>query len=133
MEFALVAMLLLLLMLGTIDVARAYLASSTLENATREAVRYAAAHAGEVDWQSAARRAGRARAVGIDPEGVQIEIRLCVLSAAGTVDCDHPPGEGEVPYVSATGRYDIHVLVPFVGALIGDPVRLSATGGQIVG
>ena len=57
-EFALAVGVFMLLVLGTFDTARAYLAYTVVSNAAREASRYGAAHQGESGWTTAAQQAG---------------------------------------------------------------------------
>src|SRR5215211_1029664 len=57
-EFALAISTFMLLVLGTFDVARAYLAYTVVSNAAREASRYGVAHVGETGWDASAVQVG---------------------------------------------------------------------------
>ena len=71
-EFALAISVFMLLVLGTFDAARAYLAYTVVSNAAREASRYAAAHVGEPGWMAAAAQAGANLAVGVNPSDLTL-------------------------------------------------------------
>jgi hypothetical protein len=107
-EFALVVGIFLLLVLATLDLARAYLAYSVAANAAREAARYGAAHLGEPDWQTGSIQAGRNVAVGVDAS------TLTLVPAETSI--------GGLPYVQVTGSYAFHAVTPLVWPLLGDPI-----------
>src|SRR5207248_5521179 len=107
-EFALAISVFMLLLLGTFDLARAYLAYTVVTNAAREASRYGAAHQSESGWQSAAVQAGQNLAVGVDPS----ELKLSVTAG------------GSPTYITVTGAYRFHTVTPFVAALLGDPINM---------
>jgi len=109
-EFALAITVFLLLVLGTFDIARAYLAYTVVTNAAREASRYGAVHVGEVGWQNAAVQSGTNLAVGLDTAA------LLLTPGIETIDA--------LPYVTVTGTYQFHSLTPLVGALLGDPITI---------
>ena len=111
-EFALVVSVFMLLILGTFDVARAYLAYTGVTNAPREAARYGAAHCCASGWTQAAQQAGFNLAVGVDPASLQLTI------ASST-------GADTFTYVTVTGSYAFHSLTPLVRALMGDPINMT--------
>jgi hypothetical protein len=117
-EFAIAISVFMLLLLGTFDLARAYLAYTVVTNAAREASRYGAAHLGEPGWSVAAARAGQNLAVGVDPSAVQ----LTVAAAAGSPT-----------YVTVSGRYAFHSVTPFVGAVLGDPINMQVQTAALAG
>jgi TadE-like protein len=118
-EFALAISVFMLLVLGTFDAARAYLAYTVVSNAAREASRYAAAHIGESGWTAAAVQAGANLAVGINPSD------LTLSAAATTVDA--------LPYIHVTGGYRFHSLTPLVSALLGDPIMIQVDTYALAG
>ncbi len=123
-EFALAVAVFMLLVLGTFDLARAYLGYTVVANAAREACRYGMAHVGEAGWQTAARQAGLNLSVGVDPSALNLSV--------GTTIADAPPYLG-VTYISVSGTYRFHSLTPFVGALLGDPISISVDTSAIAG
>jgi hypothetical protein len=118
-EFALAISVFMLLVLGTFDAARAYLAYTVVSNAAREASRYAAAHIGESGWTAAAVQAGANLAVGVNPSD------LTLSAAATTVDA--------LPYIHVTGGYRFHSLTPLVSALLGDPIMIQVDTYALAG
>jgi Flp pilus assembly protein TadG len=120
-EFAIAVSLFLLLVLGTFDVARAYLAYTVTTNAVREVARYGAAHVQQADWQSAALQAGHNLAIGVDPSELQLA----------------PPTQQTTPtgltYISASGNYSFHSVTPLVGALLGNPINMQVTTAVLAG
>jgi TadE-like protein len=118
-EFALAISVFMLLVLGTFDAARAYLAYTVVSNAAREASRYAAAHIGESGWSAAAVQAGANLAVGVNPSD------LTLSAAATTVDA--------LPYIHVTGGYRFHSLTPLVSALLGDPIMIQVDTYALAG
>jgi TadE-like protein len=118
-EFALAISVFMLLVLGTFDAARAYLAYTVVSNAAREASRYAAAHIGESGWTAAAVQAGANLAVGVNPSD------LTLSAATTTVDA--------LPYIHVTGGYRFHSLTPLVSALLGDPIMIQVDTYALAG
>jgi Flp pilus assembly protein TadG len=114
-EFALAIGVFMLLVLGTFDLARAYLAYTVVTNSAREASRYAAAHPTDT---AGAVQAGRNLAVGVDPAAMQLE----VSTTAG------PP-----TYVTVRGSYAFHSLTPLVRAILGDPITLQVQTAGLSG
>src|SRR4051812_21116229 len=117
-EFALAISVFMLLVLGTFDLARAYLSYTVLTNASREASRYAAAHYGQTGWQTASQQAGRNLAVGVDATRLTLTV-----STSGSLS----------GYVTVTGAYSFHSLTPFVGALLGDPINMQVQTSALAG
>ena len=111
-EFALTVSVFLLLVLGSFDLARAYLTYTVVTNAVREDARYAAAHVGQPNWQALSVQAGLNLAVGIDPGALQLS-----QPTQQTLD--------GLPYISAQGTYRFHSVTPLVGALLGDPINMQ--------
>lgn len=114
MEFALVVSVFLLLVLGTFDLARAWLTYTVVANAAREASRYAAAHCCAGGWVEGAQQAGVDLAVGIDASSLQ----LTVTSA---------PASNGLTYITVSGSYSFHSLTPLVRSFMGDPINMSVT------
>ena len=111
-EFALTVSVFLLLVLGSFDLARAYLTYTVVTNAVREDARYAAAHVGQPNWQALSVQAGLNLAVGVDPGALQLS-----QPTQQTLD--------GLPYISAQGTYRFHSVTPLVGALLGDPINMQ--------
>jgi Flp pilus assembly protein TadG len=118
-EFALAVSVFMLLVLGTFDIARAYLAYTVVSNAAREASRYGAAHPSATGCSGAAQQAGSNLAVGIDPAALS----LCV----GTTQID------ALPYITVSGTYQFHSVTPLVGALLGDPITIEVKTSALAG
>jgi TadE-like protein len=119
-EFALAVSVFLLLVLGTFDLARAYLTYTVVSNAVRETARYGAAHVAQSDWQVSAVQAGLNFAVGVDTSALQLN-----QPTQQTID--------GLPYISASGTYRFHSLTPLVGALLGDPVNMQVATSVLAG
>jgi len=118
-EFALAIAVFMLLVLGTFDMARAYLAYTVVANAAREASRYGAVHVGEAGWMTAAVQAGTDLAVGLDTAALSL--------TAGTQTID------ALPYITISGTYRFHSLTPLVGALMGDPINIRVDTATLAG
>jgi len=118
-EFALAITVFMLLVLGTFDLARAYMAYTVVANAAREAGRYGAVHVGETGWAAAAVQAGTNLAVGLDPTA------LSLTAATETI--------GTLPYISVSGTYRFHSLTPLVGGLLGDPINIRVDTSTLAG
>jgi Flp pilus assembly protein TadG len=118
-ECALAVSVFMLLVLGTFDIARAYLAYTVVTNAAREASRYGAAHPSATGCSGAAQQAGVNLAVGIDPAALS----LCV----GTTQID------ALPYITVSGTYQFHSVTPLVGALLGDPITIEVKTSALAG
>jgi Flp pilus assembly protein TadG len=119
-EFALMVSVFMLLVLGTFDLARAYLAYTVTTNAVREVARYGAAHLGQANWQTAAVQAGLNLAVGVDTSALQLP-----LPSQQTV--------GQLTYISASGTYSFHSVTPLVGALLGNPINMQVATAVLAG
>jgi Flp pilus assembly protein TadG len=113
-EFALAVSVFMLLMLGTFDLARAYLAYTVVTNAAREASRYGAAHPTDM---AGAVQAGRNMAVGIDAAALQLSVSTA----------------GSPTMVTATGTYRFQSVTPFVGALLGNPINMQVYTATLAG
>jgi hypothetical protein len=120
-EFALAISVFLLLVLGTFDLARAYLAYTVVTNAAREASRYAAVHVGEAGWDTAAIQTGVNMAIGLDTSSQSLSFTV----ASTTI--------GTLPYVTVSGTYQFHSLTPLVGALLGDPIPIRVDTSTLAG
>jgi Flp pilus assembly protein TadG len=119
-EFALMVSVFLLLVLGTFDLARAYLAYTVTSNAVREVARYGAAHYGQSNWQANAQQAGRNLAVGLDTAGLQL-----AQPSQQTID--------GLTYISASGSYSFHSVTPLVGAFLGNPINMQVATAVLAG
>ena len=110
-EFALVAPLLLLLVLGIAEFGRAYNISTTLSAAAREGARTMALQ----NSTSAARAAAQAAAPGVSLSSSQISVTPAACPAAGT---------GSTTLVTVRITYPM----AFVSGLFGSSVTLHGTG-----
>jgi hypothetical protein len=118
-EFALATSVFMLLVLGTFDMARAYLAYTVAANAAREASRYGVAHVGESGWQQSAAQAGRNLAVGVDSSA------LTLIATSADI--------GALTYITVTGTYQFRALTPFVGSLLGNPIIMRVETSALAG
>ncbi len=109
-EFALAISVFMLLVLGTFDLARAYLAYTVVANAAREASRYGAVHVGESGWAAAA---------------VQDPNALKLTATSQTIDM--------LPFITVSGTYGFHSLTPLVGGLLGDPINIRVDTSTLAG
>jgi hypothetical protein len=127
-EFALAISVFMLLVLGTFDLARAYLAFTVVTNAARDASRYGAAHVGEPGWESEAARSGKELAVGID--GALLTLTATTTTPAPAV----PPA---TQYIHVTGTYWFRSITPGVAALLGgDPsngIKITVDTSAVAG
>lgn len=122
-EFALVAVLLLLLVVVTVDLARLYVAQTSLATVVREAARYGAARMalGEsvAVWQGPAQAAGLNLAVGLDRGAVAL------VSSQASQD-------GRA-YAVVSGSYPFQPLAPFIAGIFGSPITLTAETRELAG
>jgi Flp pilus assembly protein TadG len=121
-EFALVISVFMLLLLGTFDLARAYLSYTVVTNVVFEANRYAIAHQDQAPavWIADTRLVSRYPTFGIDPAQL-------VLTPS--------PSALVPPYVTVTvvGVYAFHPVTPFVGALFGNPINMRVQTSALAG
>ena len=92
-EFALAISVFMLLVLGTFDLARAYLAYTVVSDVAREASRYGVAHVSEPTYLVDAVKAGKNLAVGIDSSALTLQ------AVATTI--------GSLPYIRVSGTYRV--------------------------
>ena len=118
-EFALAITVFMLLVVGTFDLARAYLAYTVVANAAREAGRYGAVHVADVNWAPAAQQAGMNLAVGVDTAA------LTLNPSTQTID--------GLLYITVSGSYRFHSITPLVGALLGDPINIGVDTATLAG
>jgi Flp pilus assembly protein TadG len=119
-EFALMVSVFLLLVLGSFDLARAYLAYTVTTNAVREVARYGATHTSQANWQSAAVQAGMNLAIGVDASALQL-----AQPSQQTID--------GLTYISASGSYSFHSVTPLVGAFLGNPINMQVATAVLAG
>lgn len=110
-EFALVAPIFLVLLLGIVDFGMGFKAWISITNATREGARIAAVHAtcGEVAQRT-----------------VDTSSDLLTLADVTVVNCEGDPGESVV----VTAQYDYQYVTPlgnFVETLSGGPLHMVAS------
>jgi hypothetical protein len=118
-EFALTLAPLLLLVVGLFDVARAHMAHSAVVTCAREAARSGALQVGQPGWEASARQACFNLAVGVD--GATLSISLTQTT------------QNSLPFVQADVTYPFHSVAPMVGALLGDPIQLTARALAMAG
>jgi hypothetical protein len=148
-EFALVVTVFMLLVLGTFDLARAYLAYTVVTNAAREASRYGAAHVGEDCWDTNAMQAGANLAVGVESAPKLRVVAAGLPSWVGAIPAPSgscpaaavpavcapavpPAALASMPYVVACGTYAFHSVTPGVGALLG-PITIRVDTMALAG
>ena len=110
----------MLLVLGTFDLARAYMAYAVTTNAVREVARYGAAHSSQSNWQAAAVQSGMNLAIGIDPSALQLS-----TPTQQVID--------QLTYIRASGTYSFHSVTPLVGALLGNPINVQVATAVLAG
>jgi Flp pilus assembly protein TadG len=115
-EFALVAPLYFLLLLGIIDVGRGTFAAVVLANATREGARHAATGWQQSDWQVTTSGVVRDFAAGLPSEQVSVETSIEI-------------GDG-VTYAKVRASYPFSPIVPGVAALFG-PSTINSTATAV--
>lgn len=118
-EFALAISIFMLLVLGTFDLARAYLAYTVVSDVAREASRYGVAHASDPTYLVDAVKAGKNLAVGIDASALTLQ------ATATTI--------GSLPFIKVSGTYQFHSLTPLVGAIMGDPILIQIDTSALAG
>jgi Flp pilus assembly protein TadG len=109
-EVLLVVPILLMLIMGAVDIGRMLAASVALEEAAQEGALFAAYNPTDTD-------AIRDRVLGSSTAGE-------VVDATVTVVCTPTPAPG---VIEVTTELDYPMITPFVGALLGSEVALSAT------
>lgn len=112
-EFALVVPILVLLVMGIVDVGRAYLVQTTISNAAREGVRVMALS----NDPGQARTAARSGATGLTPGLTDGQIAFSVGSCSPDTQ------------VTATVTYVTSYITPLPGLLgVGDTLTLTGRG-----
>jgi hypothetical protein len=148
-EFALILPLFLLLTLGVLDLARTFTAKIALTNGVRQAAIFASA--GDYDawcsssvgfnaipcpaganghtdlgtdpWDSVAYRI-QVEAAGMDPAAIVLSAPTCAASAS--VGATFGPCTDQSQVVKISASYDLPVLTPLLGAIIGGQLHLQA-------
>ncbi len=113
----------MLLVVGTFDMARAYLTQIVVANSVREVSRYAAAHANDArspNYLADATQAGFNLAIGLDPSKL-------------TLNPTAVPSTGVAQSISVTGAYEFHSLTPVLRVWWGDPIYISSNTATPVG
>lgn len=147
-EFALVLPVFLLLTLGVVDGARVFSAYIAVTNAAREGALYAAAGTNYSKWCSttttvACPTGWSAGNQSTDPDNIAFRVQqetqgltqtaitldppTCADASGTTITC----GSSAVR-VTVKVRYEMNLLVPVVGALLGSPVRMDATTSAMI-
>ena len=121
-----------MIVMGSIDVGRAYSLQNRLKNASREGAVYAQVKPDRVSCGSDASVNQRARDEDADlPSVTGFGIRVLRADGSEVTGCGSGGVvTGEKLRVQALATFD--VLTPFVGAVTGDPIDLTATTEVIV-
>lgn len=126
MEFAIALPFLAIIVFGTIDLGRAYLAWLKVKNAAREGAAYAQLHPGRlqpngpncadpdnIQWHARAEAGG----------DTSLRVFVNPSPAGGCADSGPAPGQD----VTVTTEKDFTLLTPIVQRLVGNPVRVRAS------
>lgn len=129
-EFALVLPLLALLVLGTVDLGRAFRLRTRLENAAREGSAYAQWYPNRVRCADHDDVESRVAAEDASSSGYEVEVR----SAGSVVTGCAAPGGGIGPGASVTVevRSGFDVVTPLVGAVVGDRIVVRGRSDVVV-
>jgi hypothetical protein len=122
-EFALIAPLFILILVGIFDVGRLVYAYHTANNAAREAGRQATVDQTESHVQE--RAAQHAVSLGVDPDDVMVDYRdPATPEAAGS--CDSELGTDQIYGCLAVIRvpYDYQAATPIIGNIVG-PITVT--------
>jgi Flp pilus assembly protein TadG len=117
-EFALVAPVFILVLVGIFDVGRAVFAFNTLSNASREAARVAIVNQTEADIEAEAVK--QAVSLGITSG----EVTVAYVGHDGTGTCSSPYGVG--CRASVTVQYTFVAATPVIGQILG-PFAITST------
>ncbi len=142
-EFALILPVFLMLTLGVVDGARVFSAYIAITNGAREGALYAASGTNYTKWCSttstvACPATATASNKSTDPDNIAFRIQQestgltqgsMLLSAPV---CDTTPCSGASTTVTVTVRYSMSLFVPFVSALMGSPVQMTATTTAVI-
>ena len=130
-EFALVAPILILLIVGVLDFGRAIYAANAVANAARMGARTAIVNQNVPDIST--RAAGQATALGIDPAApCTATTGICVdfLDSTQTTSCTSLFGPDLKSCVAVvTVKYTFTALTPIIGNILG-PIPISSTSVQ---
>jgi Flp pilus assembly protein TadG len=147
-EFALVLPVFLLLTLGVVDGARIFSAYIAITNAAREGALYAASGTNYTKWCSTTTTVSCPTGYGAgnqsaDPDNIAYRVQqesqgltaasvkldppTCADAAGTSVTCG-----GTAVRVTIKVRYEMSLLVPFIGALFGNPVKMDATTSAMI-
>ncbi len=124
-EFTLMVSIIMILMLGMLDLGRAFFTFLAMQDAAGEGASFAAVHP---TWRTSADQA--------DPNNVTYRVRnsaptgtlVDMSTAAVTVTDDGTPAISELITVTLTANYQL--VTPFVGALVGSQ-NLSLTARSV--
>jgi Flp pilus assembly protein TadG len=131
-EFAICLPGLALLTLGVVDFGRAYSLTQQARSAAREAAFYAASHPGQLHRVAGTACADPANAAwrGSNAGAGSFAFTFSPDLANPVTDCNPSPlpaglGAGQPLRVTATGS--LTIFTPLVGAIVGNPAKVSAT------
>ena len=125
-EFALAITVFMVLVMGTFDLARAYVGYLVMTNAARDASRYGAVHVGEMCWETQAAPTGSNLKVAAGPQAFKDTLPVCPTA---------PPVCPQLPatlaqYITVCGTFSFSPLVgPLLGRTIDIPIQTSAPVG----
>jgi Flp pilus assembly protein TadG len=122
-EFALVLPVFLLMTLGVVDLARMFTAYISLTNGVREAALFAGANS-YADLNGIAYRI-QVEANGMDASKIALSPPAC--AAAMDASASFGACDTDSQLVKITASYELPVLTPVLGAVLGGHIHLEAT------
>jgi Flp pilus assembly protein TadG len=142
-EFALILPVFLTLTLGVVDGARIFSAYIAITNGAREGALYAAQGSNYGNWCSSTSTVAcptgyTSSNQSADPDNIAFRIQQetqgltqsnIVLSAP---TCDTTPCSSSSTKVTVSVRYSMTLFVPFVSAIMGSPVRMTASTTAVI-
>jgi Flp pilus assembly protein TadG len=141
--FALILPVFLMLTLGVVDGARVFSAYISITNAAREGALYAAQGSNYAKWCSTTSTVacpGTASSANqsTDPDNIAFRIQqeTSGLTQANVIlsapTCDTTPCSSSSTKVTVTVQYSMTLFVPLVSAIMGSPVRMTASTTAVI-
>jgi len=111
-EFALTLPILVFLLLGGADMARAFAIQLAIQNGARAGAEAAAIDYSPTASESESRAVDEmARTPGLDPDGATVDVTFA--QADGTTDCTDPPTVDEPCFATVRVRYTFSTITPW--------------------
>jgi Flp pilus assembly protein TadG len=142
-EFALILPVFLVLTLGVVDGARVFTAYIAITNGAREGALYAASGSNYLNWCSTTSTVAcptgyTASNQNADPSNIAYRVQAetqgltqtnITLSAPA---CDNGACNSSSTKVTVTVDYSMTLFVPFISAIMGSPVRMTAATSAVI-